>query len=274
MTTTRSVVVLGMHRSGTSVVAGILHALGVNMGPSDAAEGWTGRHWSNPTGHFENRAFVDLDLRMLGGDATGLRGPPRWEDLPMRAEQFRPEIERLLAVSEAPLWGWKDPWTVLTLPAFLPLLHAPSFVIVRRSWDEILASLKKRAGPEDELIASLLATFERRLDELERSLAPRPVLTIDYAEVLADPRTVIDKLVRFLALTPTREELERAFGMVLRGAALHAEQRRLATSGLVGFPRWAGWIVKRDLRANPRVLAADLRGAIPRELLQVLRALL
>lgn len=265
---------LGMHRSGTSLVAGILHALGVNMGTTAGGERWEGKHWSNPTGHFENPAFVELDQRILGGDATGIRGAPHWQDLDRRGGSFAEEIDRLLAASRAPLWGWKDPWTVLTLPLFLPKLTAPHFIIVRRPKDEVIGSLRKRSSMHDEEIGSLYDLYEARLAEYERRLPPLPVLSVHYHEVLEQPRAAIDRLIGFLALRPTREELERAFGMVLNGPALRAESRRIARTGLLEFPRWAGWIVKRDLRVNPRVIAEDVGSAIPRELVQVLRALL
>ncbi|ABN70622.1 hypothetical protein Smar_1536 [Staphylothermus marinus F1] len=45
----RTVVVLGMHRSDTSMIAGILNILGVYMG-----ERLLGASWSNPLGHFED----------------------------------------------------------------------------------------------------------------------------------------------------------------------------------------------------------------------------
>ena len=51
----QTVVILGMHRSGTSLTAGILHLLGVNMGdrllPADKF---------NAQGYFENQIILDL----------------------------------------------------------------------------------------------------------------------------------------------------------------------------------------------------------------------
>ncbi|MCI4349370.1 MAG: sulfotransferase [Thermoplasmata archaeon] len=270
----RTVVVLGMHRSGTSVVAGILHALGVDMGPTAPGEGWEGQHWSNPTGHFENPAFVAFNQRALGGDATGIRGPPKWKDLGEHRAEFGPEVRQLLRASERQYWGWKDPWTVLTLELFLAELTNPAFVFVRRPKEEVLASLRRRATARDVELAGLWDLYEARLADLERQLGPYPRHVVLYHDLLRDPRGTIDRLVEWIGVHPTREEFERAFGMVLAGPALARESRRLAIAGLVGFPRWAGWIVKRDLRSRPSVAANDLVSAIPNELFQVLRALL
>jgi hypothetical protein len=271
---TKTVVVLGMHRSGTSAVAGILHALGVNMGTTTEGERWVGRHWSNPTGHFENPAFLTLNQRILGGDATGIRGVPKWEDLGTRGAQFLPEIRRLLDASESELWGWKDPWSVLTIDLYLPLLKDPYFIIVHRERAEILASLRKRASQTDEEIGQLIEIYDRKLAELAETLKPRPVLHINYRELTDHPGPEVQRLVDFIGMRPTGEQLERALGMVLKGPELRRQSRRMALTGLLEFPRWVGWVLKRDLGTNPAVVPSDVVSAIPKELFQSLRALL
>ncbi|MCI4358373.1 MAG: sulfotransferase [Thermoplasmata archaeon] len=270
----KTVVVLGMHRSGTSLVAGILHALGVNMGARAEGEAWVGRHWSNPTGHFENAEFVSLDYRILGGDATGIRGPPRWEDVAARSAQFEAEARALIRRHEAEMWGWKDPWTVLTLEVFLPLLRSPYFVMVRRPKEEVLASLRKRSTSQDSDIAELFDVYEQRLAELKERLRSFPVIEVDYPTLLREPSPTVGRLIEFLGLRPTREELDRALGMVLGGAELRRESQRMAIRGVFGFPRWVGWVLKRDLRNNPDVVATDLFSSVPKELFQMFRTLL
>src|SRR5713226_6216337 len=53
------VIVLGMHRSGTSLCSHVLSALGVDM--ADAID----IHQSNEKGHWERREIVDLNDRIL-----------------------------------------------------------------------------------------------------------------------------------------------------------------------------------------------------------------
>jgi hypothetical protein len=270
----KTVIVLGMHRSGTSAVAGILYALGINMGTTTEGERWVGRHWSNPTGHFENPAFLALNQRILGGDATGLRGVPKWQDLSTRGAQFLPDIARLLSASESELWGWKDPWSVLTIDLYLPLLKNPYFIIVHRDPAEIRASLRKRAAQSDEEIEQLIGIYDRKLAELAKTLPPLPVLHIHYRELTDRPGPELQRLVDFIGLRPTGEQLERALGMVLKGPELRRQSRRMAVTGLLEFPRWVGWVLKRDLGTNPAVVPSDMVSAIPKELFQSLRALL
>ena len=52
----KTVVVLGMHRSGTSMTSAILEKLGINMGDETL-----GPLETNPIGHFEDRMFLELN---------------------------------------------------------------------------------------------------------------------------------------------------------------------------------------------------------------------
>ena len=72
MHNSKAVIVLGMHRSGTSALAGMLSLLGIQFGrslfPPQA---------DNPRGYWEHREIVDLDDRMLmalGSSWDDMRG--------------------------------------------------------------------------------------------------------------------------------------------------------------------------------------------------------
>jgi len=63
-------IVLGMHRSGTSALAGAAHRLGVAVG-SDILEAQD----DNVRGYYEQRAILDLHERLLAAWSTS------WDDL-------------------------------------------------------------------------------------------------------------------------------------------------------------------------------------------------
>src|SRR5688572_17839806 len=114
----RVICTLGMHRSGTSLVSRTLNLLGVHLGPSDRL---LPADEDNPKGYWEHRAIVDLNDEIL--DRFGGRWdeppsfPPAWPRDP-RMEDLREQARHLLTdnFAVAPLWGWKDPRTCLTLP--------------------------------------------------------------------------------------------------------------------------------------------------------------
>ena len=78
----RPILVTGIPRSGTSLVAGCLHACGAWVGETLAGNA------SNPEGYFENRALregiVKPQLRQAGGDPLGVRRLPRLAGLPVQ----------------------------------------------------------------------------------------------------------------------------------------------------------------------------------------------
>ncbi len=70
------VLVLGMHRSGTSAVARLLDGLGLDAGP---VEGLIGPTDHNPHGHFEVQALVDFNDRLLAELGGTWVAPPTHE---------------------------------------------------------------------------------------------------------------------------------------------------------------------------------------------------
>jgi Flp pilus assembly protein TadD len=98
------VLVLGMHRSGTSCVAGMLAAHGV------VPAGNVVRNWDNARGHFESTRAVRLNEAVLAYSGGHWLSPPA--DLRWTAAQAA-ERDALLAIPNSLL---KDPRTLLTLP--------------------------------------------------------------------------------------------------------------------------------------------------------------
>ena len=143
-----ALVVLGMHRSGTSAAAGMLANLGVDLGgahvPADR---------SNRKGYFENRRVVEAHDRILSSAPLAWSDPlpPEREFLSSsRAQTEARSLTRLiktLNVSGAP-WGIKDPRMCRLLPLWKPLFTAlgvaPRYVITLRDPAEVAASLFTR----------------------------------------------------------------------------------------------------------------------------------
>jgi hypothetical protein len=58
MAQNRIICVVGMHRSGTSMITHLLHSCGLYLGPADRL---LKAEKTNPLGHFEHRGFLDID---------------------------------------------------------------------------------------------------------------------------------------------------------------------------------------------------------------------
>ncbi len=189
-----SIVVLGMHRSGTSVVTQLMGLLGADLGPPDA-------HVSpapdNPRGFAELRAIVDMNERVLAAlDASSSEPPDPGIDVASDARllQLRDEAANLLRTlfpGPAPT-AWKDPRTCLTFDFWRPLLSKPAAVVlVLRHPLEIAASLEKRDGTPREVS---LALWEWSLSSACRAARGLPMILVRYSDVIEDPERAIRRI--------------------------------------------------------------------------------
>lgn len=131
-------IVLGMHRSGTSMIAQLLSKLGVNMGVR-----FREPDVHNPDGYFEDLDWRDLNHDILQAAGGTWYEPPVINDILKIA--FKHRIEALVAARSGSIWGAKDPRFCLTLPVIAPYLENPFYILVNRNAVDIVKSLKKRA---------------------------------------------------------------------------------------------------------------------------------
>jgi hypothetical protein len=147
---TRAVCVTGMHRSGTSIVAGALRFLGVSLGdPARMLKPGA----DNPKGYFEIQAAVQLDDELLAHLGGAWDQPPVLDPGWERAtglDPFRERAEAVLddvfgpAAERGPLIAWKDPRLSLVLPFWRTVIPVDTTVIVVRDPVEVAASLAVR----------------------------------------------------------------------------------------------------------------------------------
>jgi GT2 family glycosyltransferase len=180
-------VVLGMHRSGTSSVAGLLARMGVWPGPQeDLLIGP-----DNPKGHYESGPLHSACLRRLAA-AGGDWKQPAGVAPASAVDAFRREVAVLLDTfdSRRP-WLIKEPRLCLLARELLPLLTRPVFVLVVRDPHAVAASLAAR---DDFDSAAALALWERYNHDAFEVSRGWPRVLVDYAELVADPLGVCSRL--------------------------------------------------------------------------------
>lgn len=131
--------ILGMHRSGTSCLARILHRAGVYLG-DELMEGEP----SNLLGHWEAMEAVRINddiLKNSGGSWDC--PPPEILESPGIASRIRKFLEPL---DSKPAAGWKDPRTTLTFTLWRKYLPKYFTVICFRHPLGVANSLKDREG--------------------------------------------------------------------------------------------------------------------------------
>ncbi len=211
MPTSRAVLVLGMHRSGTSAVARGLAALGVYLG-----DDFLDAQPENPTGYWEDRQIVEINerlLKVLGlqwDDATPI-APREFEGRRVRALQR--DAVRYLKVaflSRTP-WGFKDPRTVRLLPFWRGALSRceveDSYVVVIRNPRSVAASLFARQAMDAREAYRLWLVY---MVPFLNDIIGKPSVVVDYDLLMADPRHELTRVERIAGTGDAREgEIDR-----------------------------------------------------------------
>lgn len=145
----KTFVVLGCHRSASSLVAKALHEAGVHMG-DDLLCGLP----DNPEGHFEDLDFLKKNVEILGGDNW------RQVDGPLNDVDTAQLIARK---NTRPLWGWKDPRTVLTIDSYYDHLDDPVIVALFRKPERVGKSLAARGDMSEAEGTALARAYNKKL---------------------------------------------------------------------------------------------------------------
>lgn len=219
------VVLLGATRSGTSVTAGVLAGLGVDLGsdlrPADR---------QNPFGYFEDRDFLRLNGRILEAAGGDFIHPPAHDDVLSQGRRFEDAISELVASRDAPLWGWKTTTTCLTLELFLPHLSNPRLVMLLRDPLATARSQIAFVGGKLQLTESLhlvVTYYARVLDAVARH-PEIPLFCLSYEDLLRDPIAATSRLAHFLQLSSPPDRLRSAAAIVTGRRRRATERAKLA----------------------------------------------
>src|SRR6516225_4571704 len=229
------VLVLGMHRSGTSLCSHILSALGVDMADNIAGPGNVSVTPDNPQGHWERWEIVEFHDRILGLFNRAYLG--RFHDfgLPVawwadsRVVQIRREIVAFLKQRMGDgYFGFKDPRTVRLMPVwhqiFNELKLAPKIVLCLRNPAQVSRSLHARDGLDP-------ANGEYRwlvhMMDFYRYASNLDCCAVEYEEWFDNPAANIEKLRKFLDLPWQQSEADLALLMsdLIDPAARHDDTK-------------------------------------------------
>ena len=207
------IVVLGMHRSGTSVVARLLNLMGAYFGTENTS---TGASEENEKGFWERidvRSLNDSILHNANCDWDRIADfntesiPPVFLDAYQRSA-----TEIILNLDAHRPWFIKEPRLCVLFPVWRHVLEMPFCVHVIRNPVEVAQSLKVRNGIPIKAGLALWEVYNKRAIAASSTL-PRHFLS--YADLLASPQDVAEGLRNALAShcgyafrVPTRMELE------------------------------------------------------------------
>ena len=201
--------VLGSHRCGTSMPAGLLALHGAFMGQTLPP----GRN--NPKGYWEHIGINEANESMLAYLRISwdwpFALPPGWQEC---LAQFAPLREQALAsFRNQPFWAVKDPRLCRLLPLWLPhfsrLTDRLRALVVFRHPEGACRSLEKRNAMSRR---RALALWLHHFVDAVTYLRDVPWIAVEYERILAEPRQGMKTLAERLELggwpkTPSDEEL-------------------------------------------------------------------
>jgi hypothetical protein len=212
-TANTAVCVLGMHRCGTSFMAGALRALDVSLGDPDRL---MPPGPDNPVGYFEIEAIMEFNevlLAHLGGawDQPPVLDPG-WESDP-GLDEYRDRASAILDEvfgpprQRAPRIAFKDPRLSLLLPFWRTVVPVSTTIVLVRDPDEVAASLAARKyRVEGAQAASLWLRY------VYSACANDPGhLLVRYSDLFDDLPRTLGRVAQHLGVaTPDDRAVERA----------------------------------------------------------------
>ena len=203
--TSRALIVLGMHRSGTSAVTRGLECLGAELGdellaPSEA---------ENPRGFYEDVPLLEISEQVLEAlglrwDSIGLIGAEAWQQAELASLELKAAEIIRGRFADFPLWAFKNPRTARLLPfwqrVFSRVGCGDAYVLALRNPLSVARSLQRRNGL-DPATSHLLWLLH--MTEAVEATRGKPLVCVDYDQLLGDPRRELNRLGSGLALSPS-----------------------------------------------------------------------
>lgn len=184
ITLPKIIIVLGMHRSGTSLVSQLVNKLGAYMGINllEANE-------YNPDGYWELKELVTLHRRMLDFTNNNWYAPYNKIQIDELIEKFGYDARELIRKMDDSNqnWCWKDPRMVLFLEFWQRLLKGREilYLVVYRHPSAVASSLLKRDEFPTLVSYALYEIYNQNiLKWLEKA---KNVLLVNYEETISNP---------------------------------------------------------------------------------------
>lgn len=180
---TRTVVIAGIPRGGTTMVAAAVEALGVYLGPEE-------------------------DLRNF-----------TFEDQVMNRPYLNEQHDRIKQNdSNHDVWGWKDPGAIHPLNELGHALRNPRVIVVFR---DMLASIQgelrfdqehELSRPVNDLIDNTLDRYEKNWTFIKRTRLP--MLLVSYERAINDKGGFVTSLINFIGINPSEAQKRTAMDRI------------------------------------------------------------
>ncbi len=254
------VVVLGMHRSGTSAFARLLGFLGCDLPKTLLKASKT-----NPTGYWESEPINRLNDRILDSAGSSwhdcLEFNPAWLDT-LKAEQFRKEAIATIEAEygESCLFVLKDPRICRITPFWLNVLNDAGIgvkvILPIRNPLDVAASLERRDGNTHPGASLLL--WLRNVLEAEHGSRDVARVFASYDELIDQWAAVVEHMQSALGVTWPQDSLHGR-GAISAFLSKGHRHHHKAPEAVIENPSIASWIRDAYLILNRWATDGEIR---------------
>jgi lipopolysaccharide biosynthesis protein len=186
----KCIVVLGMHRSGTSAMAGLLEIFGVYLGENLLRE----NNEKDGLEQFENRTIYDLNEQLLESVGSS------WDDISkIKISKFNnkksKEIINKIKLTlfndfgSNKLFCIKDPRISLLIPIYVEIFNdleiEPYFIIMNRNHIEVARSLEERNGF---LFRKSFSLYDKYYDSIHNSILDNKKIELEFDNLITNTK--------------------------------------------------------------------------------------
>ena len=208
----KAVIVLGVGRDGTSLVAGILSKIGFFFGEEDDL---IAPNEINPLGFWEHKALPEFNRRIMAENDVGEYSST--SDL-IESFSYHAELDEFVSSTYGQKWkiGLKDPRFCVTLPAWMPSLvlyrRTPVIVSVYRDIETHVKSVTHN-GKKHSIEQGTAWIESRRI--LQKALEERyGAIKVTYEGFLTNPHESIADLANSLEVKVSAKKLNEITEMI------------------------------------------------------------
>jgi len=263
-------ILLGMHRSGTSLAVRLLGEMGLETGrwlsrDSEAVYfqrlnrrilSSVGASWTEVDPFVQaarSPEFVSAQVKRTRRDLTPGLPIPFFN--PGLVDFFEREQRPAFLAGTPPTWAWKDPRTTLTFPVWVQIFPQARWLYIVRNGIDVAISLHQRALRQNKKLRNHLIRFDfhpHTLDfdfcfrlweayvqfvlDFQHLIPADRLLQIRYEDLLADPRLCLQDIADFVEFPVSPENFERACSRVNRS---RLDNTSLANNYRDSIPRLA-----------------------------------
>lgn len=207
-----TVLIAGMHRSGTSMITRLLHLCGLYLGEE---KDLVSADPHNLEGYWEHHQFLMINEELLTALGGGWDFPPRvepgWEKS-NEVSYIKTKASKLIQQFAAyDRWGWKDPRNSLTLPFWRQFDPSIKVVVCVRNPLEVANSLFKRNYFSPAMAFNLWLEYNQRV---LASIEPANRIITHYDSYFQDPYTELERILGFLDMHVSNTQIVEAIDVL------------------------------------------------------------